>query len=100
MAGIPEYTLRQIEHVRRLPEVNWVSDVDLPAIFTVKEAPGVFFINVLKWFDPTTGILLPSITPEEGDGGIPSNPANGDKRIVNLTVVDGKLKVDYDDGNP
>ncbi len=91
--------MKQIEHVRRLPEVNWISDADLPAIFTVAEAPGVFFLNVLKWFDPVTGILTDYITPEEGDGGIPSNPVNGDKRIVNLTVVDGKLKVEYDNEN-
>lgn len=95
--AIREYTLKEIEHVRRLPEVNWISDAELPAIFTVKEAPGVFFLNVLKWFDPVSGILRGEITPEEGDGGIPSNPVGDSKRIVNLTVTDGKLKVDYDD---
>ena len=98
--AIREYTLKEIENVRRLPEVNWVSDADLPAIFTVQEAPGVFFLNVAKWFDPTTGILKPEITPEEGDGGITSAPPPLGKRIVNLFVIDGKLQVDYDDGNP
>ena len=96
--AIREYTLKEIEHVRRLPEVNWVSDADLPAIFTVREAPGVFFLNVLKWFDPNTAALKPDIVPSAQ--GVPSNPSNGNLGIVNLTVVDGKLQVEYDDGNP
>ncbi len=96
--ALEEFTLEQIAHVRRLPEVNWVSDPDLPAIFTVREAPGVFFLNVAKWFDPDTAALRPEIVPSAQ--GIPSIPnGNGNKRIVNLTVVDGKLQVEYDDGN-
>ena len=97
--ALEEFTLEQLENVRRLPEVNWVSDPDLPAIFTVREAPGVFFLNVLKWFDPDTAALRADIVPTAQ--GIPSvTNGDGSKRIVNLTVVDGKLKVDYDDGNP
>ena len=99
MAGIPEYTLKQLENVLR-PTINWVGDANLPAVFTMREAPGVFFFNIYKWIDFSTGILAGELTPEEGDGGISSNPAGNGKRIVNLTVVDGKLQVDYDDGNP
>lgn len=96
--GLPSYKLKDIENVPRLPDVNWVNDPDLPAIFTVEEAPGVFFLNVHKWFDPVSGILTEEITPEE-DGGIPSNPYNEGKEVTNIFVTkEGKLQIDYDDG--
>lgn len=108
--AIPEYTLAQIAHAQRLSEINWVNDANLPAVFTVTEVPGVYFLNIAKWFAPST-----VITPAEGGvhvgraivnpnesvvQGIPSNPSNGSLRIVNLVVTDGKLQVEYDDGNP
>ena len=96
--ALQEFTLEQIQHVRRLPDVTWVNEVNLPAIFTVKEAPGVFFFNAAKWLDPNTVGLKPGIVPSAQ--GITSAPSPSGKPIVNLFVIDGKLKVEYDDGNP
>lgn len=96
--GIPEHNLDQLRDVLR-PSINWVNDADLPAIFTVKEVPGVFFINIAKWFDFATGILTEEITPEEGNGGIPSNPPSGGREVKNIFVAsNGTLQVDYEDG--
>ncbi len=73
--ALEEFTLEQIQHVRRLPDVTWVNDASLPAIFTVKEAPGVFFFNAAKWIGPDTAALKPDVVPSAQ--GIPSVPNGG-----------------------
>ncbi len=73
--ALEEFTLEQLENVRRLPNVTWVNEAHLPAIFTVKEAPGVFFFNAAKWLDPNTVGLKPGIVPSAQ--GITSVPNGG-----------------------
>ena len=101
MAAIPIYKLKDLEHVRRLPKVEWVHDADLPPIFTIEESPGAYYINIAKWFDWNTGILRAEIVPGAGDvpeSVILSIPGLDGKQVKNIFVTaDGKLQIDFED---